>query len=115
MPARLTTHAVEKSTYVVTAAFTDEAGAAVIPSAITWTLTDVAGTVINGRSSVSVAVPSDSVDMVLSDLDLALQTGEQTRANRILTVEATYSSSLGDNLPLKDQVIFRIDDLKVVT
>lgn len=115
MPTILTTRANEKSTYVITSAFTDEKGAAVVPTAITWTLASRSGTIINGRTQVAVAAPASSIDIVLSGLDLALQTGEEIQAVRILTVEATYASSLGEGLPLKDQCSFTVDDLKSVT
>ncbi len=69
MPATLTTNAVEKSTYIVTAAFTDEDGDAVTPNAgLVWTLTDMNGVVINSREDVSIS-PDTSVDIVLSGND----------------------------------------------
>jgi hypothetical protein len=99
----MTTHALEKSTYVVRVAFLDEDGAAETPTAITWTLSTSGGTVINSRTNVIVAVPASTIDVVLSGLDLAFQTGEYNTAERILTVNATYTSALGAGLPLKEE------------
>lgn len=107
MPATLTTNAVERSTYVVTAAFTDKAGAAVTPDSIAWTLTDERGRVVNSRNAVAIAVPASSVDIVLSDADLALS-GARDTGGRVLTVKAVYDSTEGTNLTLNDEVNFRI-------
>lgn len=110
MPATLTTRAVERSTFIITAAFTDSAGAAVVPDSITWTLTDEMGRVVNSRLAVAVAVPASSIDIVLYDADLALRDARDT-GGRVLTVEAVYDSTEGDNLTLKDEARFRITPL----
>jgi hypothetical protein len=47
------------------------------------------------------------VDIVLSGADLALS-GARDTGGRVLTVEAVYDSTEGLNLPLKDDVNFRI-------
>jgi hypothetical protein len=52
---------------------------------------------------------------VLSGLDLAMQTGETLVGQRLLTVQATYNSTLGTGLPLKAEVKFIVDGLVVVT
>ena len=103
-------NAIEGSTYVVTAAFTDEDGDAVTPNTVTWTLTTTNGTVINSREDVSIT-PDTSVDIVLSGDDLAV--GSNGRY-RILTVEAVYDSSYGTDLPLKARCAFEIENLAVV-
>lgn len=108
MPAVLTTAAVEESTFAVTATFTDEDGAPLTPTALTWTLTDLHGTVINGRLEQAIT-PASSVTVVLSGLDLALPDPSDNR--RVMLFEGTYNSSLGSNLSLKDQVEFPIVDL----
>lgn len=114
MATTLTTHATEKSTFVVTAAFTDEDDAAVAPATLTWTLTDSDGSVINSRLDVVVSTPTSSEDIVLSGDDLAIQSATDTGV-RILTTEATYSSSLGTGLSLRGQVTFIIDGLVAIT
>ena len=104
------TLAVEKSTFVVTAAFTDEDDDAVIPnSGLTWTLTDISGNVINSRTAVAIASAA-SVNIVLSGLDLAIQSATDNKL-RVLLVEGTYDSALGNNLPILDQFKFMIADL----
>ena len=112
MPTVLTTHAVEKSTFVITVAFQDEQGNAVTPNELTWTLTDMNGNIINGRDQVSIT-PASSVDIVLSGDDLALE-GDAPEL-RVLTVAGTYSSDIGSDLPIKDSVRFIVDNLVAVS
>ena len=111
----MTTHAQEKSTYVVQVKFYDEDGAAETPTAITWTLSTSGGTVINSRTAVSVAAPASTINILLSGLDLAFQTGEYNTAERVLTINATYTSDLGAGLPLKEEFRFLVDNLVNVT
>lgn len=110
MPSTLATHAVDRSTFVVSASFLDEAGTATVPTTLTWTLTTDENVVINSRSAVSIT-PASSVNIVLSGNDLRYADG----ARRVLTIEGTYTSSLGSGLPIRDQVTFQIDDLLTVT
>lgn len=115
MPVVMSTQAVEESTYVVTAAFTDENGDAVIPNVINWTLTDIKGNIINCRDSVSVASPAASITIILQGEDLGIdESYEEGAVRRILTLEATYDSNLGSNLPLKDSMTFTVVNLKSV-
>ena len=108
-------YAVEESTVKITVAFTDESGAVAVPSAITWTLTDADGTVINSRLDVNVDSPASTITVALSGDDLALQAGETGDAvQRIFTVEAVYSSDLGSDLPLKDSLKFPLVNLVAI-
>lgn len=112
MPTTLAVAAVEKSTFVVTAAFTDHTGAPVTPTAMAWTLTNGAGAVVNSRSAVAIAPLASSVSIVLSGADLALpDAGDPVRR---LTLQGTYNSTLGNDLPFKDEVTFTIVGLEGV-
>ena len=111
MPTTTETDAIEKSTYIVTAAFTDSDGNAITPVTITWTLTDSIGNVINNREDISLT-PGTSVDIVLSENDLAIGTNG---IERILMIEGTYSSAYGTNLPFKDILKFNITDLAAIS
>jgi len=108
MATILTTLAIEESTYIITAVFTDETDVAVIPNNISWTLTDTQGNVINSRTAVVVAVPASSIDIVLSANDLATSS---TNRKRVLTITADYDSDAGTSLPLRAEAIFEIEDL----
>lgn len=111
MPTLLSTLAVEESTYVITATFTDEDGTSVVPSSVTWTLTDNRGNVINSRSAVS-ATPAASIDIVLTGDDLAIGTNG---TDRVVTIDATYNSDAGTGLKLKEECEFSIHNLLNVT
>lgn len=105
---KLTVEAVEQSTYVITASFYDESGAAVTPNAgLSWTLTDRHGTVINSRSAVNIT-PGMSVEIVLSGADLDFDGAD---ALRLVTVAGTYNSDAGTNLPLREEVEFVVRGL----
>lgn len=106
----LTEVANENSTFHMNVAFKDEAGAAVVPDSINWKLTNAAGTVINSRSSVAVAVPSSTIKITLYSADLAVTESEPT-VTRIVTISAVYDSTEGDNLPLKEEVRFTVKRL----
>jgi hypothetical protein len=111
MSTELETVPVERGTLVMYAAFTDHAGASVVPNAgLCWTLTDQEGGIINHRERVAIT-PAATVTIVLHGDDLAL-TSSFTR--RILTIEGTYDSTLGTDLELKAQAIFNIEDLIAV-
>lgn len=113
MATKLTLKANELSTYVVTVEFLDENDQAVIPTALTWTLSDRMGNVINSRQDVSIFDLSAAVDIVLSGNDLKVlpaTIGE----TRTLTIKATYDSSSGSNLPLNDEVEFAVKNLQKV-
>lgn len=113
MPTTITTQIPnEKATAVIVVAFTDEDGAAMTPETLTWTLTDLNGNIIHGRDAESIT-PNTSVDIILSGDDLAIP--NHSLLKRIITIEGTYNSSYGTGLPLKDQVIFTINDLVVVS
>lgn len=113
MATILTDHATEKSIYVITASFVNEDGAAVTPTAATWTLTDRAGTVINSRSAVSITPLATSATIVLQGNDLAL--ADARKRARFVTIEYAYTSALGTGLPGKVEVEFYIDALRAVS
>ncbi len=112
MATKLTLKANELSTYIITVEFTDEDDQAIVPTSMTWTLTDRLGTVINNRQDVSIFDLSAAVDVVLSGNDLrVVSTGE----TRILTVKAIYDSGSGTSLPLNDEVEFAVKNLVKVS
>lgn len=113
MPTELIIQAVERSTIAIRAQFTDEAGDALVPVTLAWTLTDADGTVVNARSAVSVT-PAATVVIVLTDADLSLA-APLAGTTRYLLIEGTYDSDLGTGLALRDQVAFTISDLVKVS
>jgi len=107
----------EKSSGVITVAFEDEDGDAVIPTSILWTLTTVDGvTVINSREQVAISVPAASVDILLKNDDFAFTETEQDvkEVDRRLTIEAVYNSDLGTDIPLRDDKVITIRNLQYI-
>ncbi len=104
--------AIEESTYIITAIFTDDSGVAMTPLTLTWSLTDLDGTIINSRNKVTATVAT-SYDVVLSGDDLALSAGDS--GNRRLLMEGTYTSSAGTGLPFRKTYQFAIENLVGVT
>jgi hypothetical protein len=93
----------------VTWSFFDETGAPATPVSVNWSLTDMQGNIINSRTHV--ASPAyQTITVVLSGNDLALTSGADL-GFRALTVEATYNSTLGPNLPLKEELDFQVINL----
>jgi hypothetical protein len=103
--------AIERSTYAVDLSFSDEDGTAMVPDSLTWSLRNSAGAIINARSSVATVVGT-TVTIVLSGADLSYE--PSVGSSRVLTIEATYTSSLGAGLPLKDEYTIPIRDLQGV-
>lgn len=114
MPARATDYAVEGSTFAITVVFKDEDGSAVTPSAITWSLYNTAGAVINSRLNVAVAAPASSITIVLSGNDLALSSESVDSERRRLIVAATYNSDLGSSLPMTESFEFKVMNTNVI-
>ena len=113
MPAKIETHAREEGTFVVLATFADEDGAGVIVDTLNWTLSDMDGNVLNGRSAVSVTPSATTESIVLSGTDLTMVSGQTLE--RMITLKWTYSSTYGTNLPQNEQATFIIDNLLKVT
>jgi len=120
----LATNAIEKSTYVITVAVTDEDDNPVTPSTMTWTLSDADGTTINSRADIVYTVDkgtgsggtlASSMEIVLNGNDLAISDDSNTTERRILTIEGTYNSDAGTGLPYKSRCTFLVENLEVVT
>ena len=97
----------EQSTAAFAVTFTDETDALVVPTSITWTLYNRSGQVMNARENVVVTPTASTVTIVLSGDDLVYADGD----SRKLLIEVVYSSSLGSNLPLRDEVLFPLENL----
>lgn len=106
----------EEGTAVFQCVFRDEDNNLVVPQTMTWTLTDIEGTVINSREDVAISPLNSTVYIVMSGDDLALQSGESGhQVERLLTLEGTYNSTYGNDLPLKEERLFYITNLTVVS
>ena len=106
MPAVLTTKAVDKSTYKVTATYLDATGAAVTPNAIVWKLCNFDGVTVNSRTGTT-ETPGTSNTVLLGALDLDASDGQ----GRVMTWIGDYDGDGDTGLPLKAAVQFEIEDL----
>lgn len=105
----------EKSTIVFRISFLDENGNDAVPTAAHWTLTDKDGLVINGKRDIPISPLAATVPIVLSGDDLSLEGISAQKYKRIVTVQATYDSSLGTGLPLTEQIAFQIGSSVLIT
>lgn len=122
MATELTGRATEKSTYIITASFTDEDSNAVTPNSLTWTLSDKNGTVINSREGIDFEVDdgtstpgvlSATVNIILNGNDLQIINNRDIETRRIV-LESTYDSSLGNDLPLRGAAEFEVVNLVAI-
>lgn len=99
-----------KGVFPLQVSFFDESTppVAVIPNAITWSLYDEAGAIVNSRTSV-VVTPAAVVNIVPFGDDLALP--DATKPTRRLLLQYDYNSTFGTNLPVKVEYIFEIENL----
>lgn len=94
MPQHLTQPAREQDQLVVSVAIT-LSGTADTPTALSWSLTDKDGTVINSRSGTALT-PSTSMTVTLAGDDLQIVDRTNSREKRFLIFDG--SDSLGNDL-----------------
>lgn len=99
-------NAARRSTYLTEITLVDEEGTTVSANSVTWTLTDAAGNVVNGRENV-VASPAVPIAILLAGDDLDY-TGDGDDGLRVLTLTALYDSSLGTNIPIVKRFSFAL-------
>lgn len=105
----------EKSTAIFNVSFFDETSAAVAPSSIYYSLTDVAGVAVNSIWNKGFSNPAASIYIVLSSNDLMISSGFQLdQERRHLLISAPYNSTLGNNLALKHLIKFDVTNPGVV-
>lgn len=112
---KLTTHAQEEGTYVVTVSLTDSTGTAITPNSFSWSLYNMDGDIINSRDSVSISSPTSSEDIVLSGDDLIIENEDLGVEKRVLKIFGDYDSSVGNNLPIQEEITFFVDNLTYTT
>jgi len=77
----------EKGTLALQVSVTDEDGDAVTPTALTWTLSDRDGTVINSREDVVVVMASSTTTIYLAGDDLQIVDDSNDQEFRWFTVK----------------------------
>jgi len=113
MPITLTETFNEESTAAFDFTFTDEDGDAVTPDTFKWSLTDAyAKNIINTRTNIA-ETPASTITVLLTGDDFALTANANT--DRLLTVEWTFISTLGNGLPMKEEYLFTVSNLKHIS
>ena len=106
MPAVLTTKAVDKSTYKITATYLDATGAAVTPNNMVWKLVNFDGVTVNSRTGTTLT-PSTTNTVLLTGNDIDASDGQ----GRIMTWLGDYDGDGDTGLPMNQEVQFEIEDL----
>ena len=109
---KLAVKPVEGSSFLITVGFKDMDGTPFVPITCAWTLTDGLGTVLNNREKVSASVTAPLHRFILSGADLKFADGK-TKGNRVFTIEGTFDSVYGEDLPYREQIGFSILDTVV--
>jgi len=117
MPVKLDEDAVEGSTFTIVVEFNERTPSGLNPitpnSGLKWTLHDGKGNIINNQQDVPIDPPVQSAQITLKGDDLKTLAGKSNR--RYVTVEGTYNGTGGNNLPLIEEVSFKIINLVAIT
>jgi uncharacterized repeat protein (TIGR02543 family) len=97
----------EGSTKTVEVSFFDEAGAAMVPDTVTWSLYTGPRALVGAREDVS-ATPAATVRIVLSGADHLVSMAQESRR---LVIKATYTSTDGAGLPLVAEFGYPVTDI----
>lgn len=100
----LKNQAKEKSTYIIEIKFKDEDGKLSPPNEMYWWLQENDGSIVNDRDGVEV----DNVDKIT---DIVLSGDDLTYGWKIFSIEGTYDSTYGTNLPFRDAIKFYVNDV----
>jgi len=92
--------------------FKNESGVATVPETLVWDLTAFDGTVIAIKQAV--AVPAATSIITLTTAQTRFLEGEFDKAERLLTVHATYNSDYGVGLVARKQIKFTIEQFLMV-
>ena len=113
MSILLTTDAFEKSTYIIKLTIEDEIGNLIIPTSLSWTLSNNFGVIINNRQDIPILSPVSIEHVVLSGDDL--QITKELGRKRVITVKGTCDFVFGNNLPINGQAFFNITSSAIIT
>ena len=98
----------EGGSAVLCISFKDDNKSPIVPLTLSWTLCDALGGIINNRQDEVVDTPASVTKILVYGDDLKLTDAEDD-GFRLVLLDGTYDSSLGDGIPLKDQFGFYIE------
>jgi len=99
----LTTTPNEGAAILITVEFKDFDNVLFTPKTLVWSLTTSKGVLVNNRDGVVETPNSSSHDFLLSGDDLLFI---EDKGKRIFTVEGTFDSAYGNDLPFRDEASF---------
>lgn len=102
----------EQSTPTFLVSFKDEDGVATVPLTITWDLSAMDGTVL--ALNQSVLVPAAVSSITLTTAQTRFLQDETEKAERLLSIYATYNSDYGTGLVARKQVRFTIEQFTMI-
>ena len=102
----------EEGTAIFRLIFKDENGNLIAPTTLNWDLTALDGTILAYNQSI--AVPAATYYLPVYGAHLRILDGESSYGERLITFRGTYNSSNGSGLPLRKQIAFRVQNLRMV-
>lgn len=93
----------EGSAIVMVVYFKDFGGIDFTPLTCVWSLSDSKGVIVNSRDRVSVDVEGVTHNFLVSGDDLLYVVD---KGKRVFTVEGTYNSMYGTNVPFREEASF---------
>lgn len=113
MPLILTGKAVRGGSVGMKITIVDENGDALTPTAATWTLTDLEGTVINSRTDVAITPLASEMTVILSGNDLPIADTANEYEIKLFTFEGTYDPGDASAAPIRESGEFPVYDTEV--
>jgi len=90
--------------------FIDENSDPVTPVSAKWSLTDMEGTTINGRTDIPISSPQPTDELLLEPSDT---TTNSLTGSRILTIDFTYDSpQFGNGITKTNAFVFEITEVR---
>jgi hypothetical protein len=102
----------EEGTAIFRLVCKDEDGVLTIPVTMFWDLTALDGKVIAYNQAI--AVLANTMYLPVYGTNMRILEGEESYGERLITFRGTYNSTRGNNLPLRKQIKFRVQNLKLI-
>lgn len=113
MPLILTGTAVRGGSVGMKITIVDENGDALVPTAATWTLTDLEGSVINSRTDVAISPLASEMTVLMSGDDLAISDATNEYEIELFTFEGTYDPGDASAAPIRESGEFPVYNTEI--
>jgi hypothetical protein len=115
MPLILTGRANQGGSVGMKITIVDENGDALIPTAATWTLTDLEGNVINSRTDVAISPLASEMTVLMSGDDLQIADETNEYEIQLFSFEGTYDPGDASAVPITESGEFPVYNMEVKT